>query len=142
MKIKLVLCLLLYRGIASCQIQWDKAADWTLYGYQGSRMFKIPLDSLSSFDTLHLNKDTVKSYLETTRILDSKNQGLWLGGYITTCKLDGKLRIIDFSNYGNFFYDEKSKTYYQLASSKSEGWNAYLQSSLLALARKSRVAAR
>jgi hypothetical protein len=99
-------------------------------------MFKIPIDSLGSFDSLKLNQDTVKSYLTTARILDPKDQGVWMGGYITTCELDGKPRKIDFSNYGNFFYDENSKTYYQLSESKSEDWNAYLQNCLLTLARK------
>jgi hypothetical protein len=136
MKIKIALCLLLSSVIASCQVHWEKASEWTLYGYQGSRMFKISLDSLNSFDTLKLNQDTVRSYLATTRILDSKDQGVWMGGYLTTCKLDGNLRKIDFSNYGNFFYDEKSKTYYQLSPSKSEAWNSYLQDCLLILARK------
>jgi hypothetical protein len=136
MKTQVFLCLLLSSAITSCQVHWEKASDWTLYGYQGSRMFKIPLDSLNSFDTLKLNHDTVASYLATTRTLDAKDQGIWMGGYITTCEWDGKPRKIDFSNYGNFFYDEKSKTYYQLAGSKSENWNAYLQNCLLTLARR------
>jgi hypothetical protein len=136
MKSQIILCLLLSSGIASCQIHWEKTSEWTLYGYQGSRMFKISLDSLKSFDTLKLNQDTVTSYLTNALVLDSKNQGVWMGGYITTCRLDGKLRKIAFSNYGNFFYDEKSKTYYQLSRSKSEAWNSYLQDCLLTLARK------
>jgi len=136
MKIQIVVCLLLSSALASCDVHWGKASDWTLYGYQGSRMFKIPLDSLNSYDTLKLNQDTVTSYLAATRTLDSKDQSIWMGGYITTCKLNGKLRKIDFSNYGNFFYDEKSKTYYQLSVTKSEDWNAYLQNCLLTLARK------
>ena len=136
MKIQIALCLMLSGAIASCQVHWKKASDWTLYGYQGSRMFKISLDSLHLYDTLKLNQDTVTSYLATTRILDSKNQGIWMGGYLTTCELNGKLRKIDFSNYGNFFYDEESNTYYQLSSSKSEAWNTYLQNCLLTLARK------
>jgi hypothetical protein len=136
MKTQIILCLLLSSGIASCQIHWEKASEWTLYAYQGSQMFKLPLDSLNSFDTLKLNQDTLMSYLATSRILDSKDQGVWMGGYITTCKLDGKLRKVDFSNYGNFFYDEKSKTYYQLSGSKSDAWNTYLQNCLLTLARK------
>jgi hypothetical protein len=136
MKIQIILYLLLSTVIASCQIHWEKASDWTLYGYQGSRMFKISLDSLNSFDTLKLNQDTVRSYLATTKILNPKDQGVWMGGYLTTCKLDGKLRKIDFSNYGNFFYDEKSKTYYELSGSNSEAWNKYMQVCLLTLARK------
>ena len=136
MKIQIILYLLFSTVIASCQIHWEKTSDWTLYGYQGSQMFKIPLDSLSSFDTLNLNQDTVTSYLTNSRILDSKDQGVWMGGYLTTCKLAGGLRKIDFSNYGNFFYDEKSKTYYQLSASKSDAWNSYLQNCLMTLARK------
>jgi hypothetical protein len=136
MKTQIILCLLLLSGIASGQIHWEKTSEWTLYGYQGSRMFKIPLDSLNSFDTLKLNQDTVSSYLKNASVLDSNDQGVWMGGYLTTCRLDGELRKIDFSNYGNFFYDENSKTYYQLSPSKSEDWNSYLQNCLLKLARK------
>lgn len=136
MKTKIILYLLLSSVIASCQIRWEKASEWTLYAYQGSRMFKIPMDSLNSFDTLKLNQDTVTSYLTDARILASKDKGVWMGGYLTTCKVGGELRKIDFSNYGNFFYDERSKTYYQLSPSKWEEWNSYLQDCLLQLAKK------
>ena len=136
MKIQLVICFLLSSMVTSCQVRWGQASEWTLYGYQGSQMFKIPLDSLNSFDTLKLNQDTVTAYFATTEILKSIDQGIWMGGYITTCKLDGKLRKIDFSNYGNFFYDEKSKTYYQLPAAKAESWISYLQDCLRTLARK------
>lgn len=134
MKFQIISCLLLSSVIGSCQVRWANTTNWTLYGYQGSRMFDIPVDSLNSFDTIVLSQDTVKSYLLSARIL--KEPAIWMGGYVTTCKIGGTLRKIEFSNYGNFFYDEKSKYYYQLAPQKIDGWLSYLQKSLITLAHR------
>lgn len=121
--------------ISSCQIHWGKASDWTIYGYQGSRMFKLSLDSLRSLDTLKMDQDSVNDYLTSAHTLKSE-PGVWMGGFITTCVLDGEIRKVDFSNYGNFFYDEKSRTYYELSTEKAEPWLSYIQNCLVTLAHK------
>jgi hypothetical protein len=126
--------MMLLSTLTSCQVHWTKTTDWTLYGYQGGRMFAIPADSLKSFDTITLNQDTVMSYLTSASI--QKEPGIWMGGYVTTCKINGTIRKIDFSNYGNFFYDEVSKNYYQLSPQKIDTWLSYLQSNLIALAHR------
>jgi hypothetical protein len=137
MSFKIFSCFLLSSVIASCQVHWSKTTDWTLYGYQGRRMFDIPVDSLNSFATLKLNQDTVISYLSSAEIL--KDPVIWMGGYVTTCKVNGEIRKIEFSNYGNFFYDDKSKSYYQLPSEKIETWLSYLQQSLITLAHRRKL---
>jgi hypothetical protein len=59
-----------------------------------------------------------------------------MGGYIATCKLDGSLRKVELSNYGGFFYDEKTKVYYQIPAAKSEDWLSYIQQNYLTLTKK------
>ncbi|HEV3411151.1 MAG TPA: hypothetical protein VG101_01680 [Puia sp.] len=122
--------------LTSCQVRWENATKWTLYGYQGSRLFKIPIDSLKMLDTVQLNQDSVTSYLSSAKVVHPKEPFLWMGGYVTTCSLNGHLRKVEFSNYGNFFYDENEKHYYQLSSEKAESWLAFVQNNLLTLARK------
>ena len=60
----------------------------------------------------------------------------WMGGYIATCKLDGTIRKVELSNYGGFFYDEKTRVYYQIPAIKSEDWLSYIQQNYLNLTRR------
>ena len=130
------LSVFLFSGIiSSCQVHWGDANDWTLYQYQGHRLFKISVDSLKSFNSRPLNLDSVTSYLSSADILRPKAPVSWMGGYLVTCKLNGEVRKIEFSNYGTFFFDEKYKTYYQLSANNAEAWNACLQNQYLSLVR-------
>jgi hypothetical protein len=129
-------CLLISVMTSSCQVHWGNASNWTLYGYSGSGMFKLSVDSLHSLDTINLNQDSVTSYLSGAMILHSKEPVLWMGGYLATCNLDGSIRKVEFTNYGNFFYDEKTKDYYQVPADKAEIWLSYLQDNFLTLARR------
>jgi hypothetical protein len=136
MKILIGSFLILSTTIASCQIRWDKATDWTIYRYQGHRLFKISLDSLTGYDSKSLNQDSVADYLDSVQIMASEGQITWMGGYIATCKLDGNIRKVELSNYGGFFFDEKTRKFYQISPDKSEAWTFYLQQCYLDLTRK------
>jgi len=123
--------------IASCQkLYWKDATNWTLYRYQGHRLFKIPLDSLQSYDHLSLDQDSILAFMDSVQLLNPKGAVAWMGGYIATCKLNGIVRKVEFSNYGGFFFDEKTRTYYTLPSEKTEDWITYLQQQYLSLTRK------
>lgn len=129
-------CLLLSATMASCQLQWKKSNEWTLIRYQGHRLFKIPLDSLKTYDSSPLNQDSMAIFLDTLNILHPEAPIAWMGGYIATCKLDGVIRKIEISNYGGFFFDDKTKTYYELPPNIRERWLDYLQQSYLDLTRR------
>jgi hypothetical protein len=136
MKFLIVSGILLSATVASCQLHWDKANDWTLYRYQGHRLFKIPLDSLNRYGSIVLNQDSMAVFLASVQTLRPKGPVAWMGGYIATCKLNGAVRKVELSNYGGFFYDEKTKAYYQIPAVKSEDWLSYIQECYLNLTRK------
>jgi hypothetical protein len=119
--------LLISTTVASCQMHWEKATNWTLYRYQGHRLFKIPLDSLKFYNSLPLNQDSIGIFVNSLGILHPEAPIEWMGGYIATCQINGALRKVELSNYGGFIFDEKSKTYYQLPPDKTERWISYLQ---------------
>jgi hypothetical protein len=136
MKFVICACLIVSSIISSCQVQWAKSSDWTLYAFEGNDPFKASRDSLNNLDTLILSQDSMDIYLVSAEISHPKAALIWMGGYIATCKLNGEIRKVEISNYGGFFYDEESKAYYHVASDKIESWNSYLQQSFLNLARK------
>jgi hypothetical protein len=136
MKTLIVISLLLSATVASCQLHWEKATDWVIYRYQGHQLFKIPLDSLNHFDTLELNHDSMTAFLTSVQVLHPETPIAWMGGYIATCKLNGSVRKVELSNYGGFFYDEKTKTYYKIASERSEDWVSFLEQCYLNLTRR------
>jgi hypothetical protein len=136
MKIIFTLGLILASMLTSCQIQWKRTSNWNLYRYQGHGLFKYPIDSLKYLDKLSMNQDSIQSYMASAQVLHPEGPVAWMGGYIATCTMDGELRKIELSNYGGFFYDEKTKTYYQVQSDLTELWVSYLQDCYLILTHK------
>jgi hypothetical protein len=136
MKLSLIVCLQFVVLLSCGQVQWNQSSDWTIYQSQASDIFKVPNDSLNSLDTLGLNKDTVESYLSSLELFHPKAPVAWMGGYIATCKIDGVRRKIDLSNYGGFFYDEKTNAFYRVSKDRIDSWVDYVQSSYLTLLKK------
>ncbi len=89
---------LLFVTLVSCgQVQWSQSSDWTIYQIQVHDIFKVPIDSLNSLDTLQLNKDTVESYLSSLESIQPKAPVAWMGlDILPHVKIDGirrKIRI-------------------------------------------------
>ena len=133
MKPLLITCILLSTVMASCQVHWQEASDWTMYSYQGYLALKLPADSLKQYKHLRMNQDSMMAFVTSAQRLARKDPFVWMGGYIATCNLDGTLRKIDLSSYGGFFYDEKSSTYYQMSPEKTDSWLSFLKNSYLIL---------
>ena len=138
MKSILFVVLLVSSLMASCQTHWDKASAWTLYSYQGRRIFRLPIDSLERYDNLYLNQDTMASLIKSSKIADTQAAHIWMGGYAATCKIDGTIRKVDISNYGGYFFDERTGVYYQLPPEKIEAWQTFLKDSYRTLVTKNR----
>jgi hypothetical protein len=136
MKLFLIVCLQFIVLLSCGQVQWNKSSDWTIYQTQAHDLFKVPIDSLNSLDTLRLDKDTVESYLSSLELMHPKGPVAWMGGYIATCKIDGVRRKIELSNYGGFFYDEKTNTFYRVSKDNIDSWVDYLQNSYLTLLKR------
>ena len=133
MKLCLIICLQFVVLLSCGQVQWDHSSDWIVYQTRARDIFKVPIDSLNSLDSLQLNKDTVESYLSSLELIHPKAPVAWMGGYIATCKIDGIRRKIELSNYGGFLYDEKTNTFYRVSKEKIDSWVDYLQNSYLTL---------
>ena len=136
MKNLFVISLLLSATVASCQLHWERGTNWKLYRYQGHRLFKIPIDSLSNYDNLVLNQDSMAVLLASVQNLHPDGPVSWMGGYIATCQLGSTIRKVEISNYGGFFYDEKTRAYYQISAAKSEDWLSYIQQNYLNLTKR------
>lgn len=75
-------------------------------------------------------------FLASVQTLHPQGPVSWMGGYIATCKLDGTIRKEELSNYGGFFFDEKTRAYYQIPAVKSEEWLSFIQQNYLNLTRR------
>ena len=136
MKLSLIVCFLLVMLLSCGQVQWNQSSDWTIYQSQADDIFKVPLESVNSLDSLQLNKDTLESYLLSLELIHPKAPVAWMGGYIATCKIGSIRRKIELSNYGGFFYDEKTNAFYRVSKDKIDSWVDYLQSSYLTLLKR------
>jgi len=114
------------------QIIWEKAETWKLYNV-GDRGLAVPWDSLGRCKSYELNVDSMRYFLDSASVLSRDIQPVWMGAFIATCTLSGESRKVDISYYAGFFYDEKSKCYYQIAKAKRNSWLNYLNSSLIAI---------
>jgi hypothetical protein len=127
---KLVLILLLCTINGDCfsqNLYWHKTENWKLYDVHDQKAFLYSLDTLRNFKSIGLDKDKMQMFLQNVTIIQKDNEPVWMGFYLATCKLqDGTTVKIDISMYGGFFYDEKSRTYYQLPSNLKDDWFNYL----------------
>lgn len=122
--------------VAAVQIDWTKATEWKLYTLQGHGAYNYSIDTLKSVENIPLDIDSVKFYLQDAQVLHPDGPIAWMGGNVVTCKLEGKMRKIDISNYGGFLYDEQSKAFYQIPLDKKEAWLSYIQNSYILLVRQ------
>ena len=108
--------------------EWGEATEWKLYDIHTNKAFAYNADTLHNFKSIQLDKDSMNTFLSNVSEILNDDGPVWMGFYVASCKLqDGILRKIDISVYGGFFYDEKSKTYFQLAKYFSNDWLNYLR---------------
>src|SRR4051812_28272779 len=97
------------------EIDWKSAKNWRLYNIRESAAFDYRLDTLKNFKSIPLDLDTMTGFLSEVAQWPKDKYSLWSGLYVATCELPkGDIRKIEISVYGGFFYDDRTKTYYQL----------------------------
>lgn len=136
MKSTLIASLLFSASFASCQVHWSQSSNWTLYQYDGNRVFTISVDSLKFLESSPMNEDSMAYFVKSAQFLNTTVPLAWMGGYIATCKVNGTVRKVEISRYGGYFYDEKTSAYYQLPMEKIDPWLAFVQDSYLKLVKK------
>jgi len=130
-----VSCLLFV--VSSCgQVQWSTATNWKLYRIEGHGLFKMQIDSLRNLGSAALSQDSVGFYLTGAEKLHPKEDLVWMGGYVATCNVGGKLKKVEISDYGGWFFEDATRTYYQIPAENSAKWNAYLQREYLSFMKK------
>src|ERR1700726_1670668 len=128
MKISYLFLILLSTGSCYSQdIEWQNTDSWKLYDIHDKKAFRYSPDTLQSFKSIVLDKNKMQAFLNNVTVIPKEDEPVWMGFYIATCKLkDGSKEVIYISMYGDFFYDIKTKTYYQLPSNLKDDWFNYL----------------
>jgi len=104
----LIIMIFLGNRIFSQEINWKETKNWRLYDIQDKRAFNYPIDSLSNFKSTPLNSDNMLPFLSNVSLIPIERTPLWMGFYVTTCQTkEDKIKKIEISIYGGFFYDEE-----------------------------------
>lgn len=107
------------------EAQWVSAKNWRLYEINNKRDYALPIDSLGKFKFMLLNLDTLNSFLELAEKWPKEKYSMWMGRYLCTCEIDGVKRKVDISVYGGFFFDEYTRTYFQIPKPMVDDWIGY-----------------
>jgi hypothetical protein len=128
MKISYLFLILFTTGTCFSQgIEWQNTVSWKLYDIHDNKAFRYSADTFQSFKSIALDKDKMQAFLHNVTVIPKEEQPVWMGFYIATCNLkDGSKEVIYISVYGGFFYDDKTKSYYQLPSNIKDDWFNYL----------------
>ncbi|MEO9210146.1 MAG: hypothetical protein ABI208_03560 [Ginsengibacter sp.] len=124
--ISVIISLCFITNCLSQSINWKDAKNWKLYSVRDGSAFRYSIDTLKNFESIDLDYDVMQSFLSNVIEWPKDKFSLWMGLYVVTCELPTKeVRKIEISVYGGFFYDEKTKTYFQLPESIKNDWLEY-----------------
>ena len=127
---KFIFSFITFLAIGTCfsqDINWKETKNWRLYDIHQSNAFDYKLDTLKNFESIALDQDTMQNFLSDVVKWPKDKTSLWMGLYVATCEFPNrKIRKIDISVYGGFFYDEMTRTYYQLPLATRNDWLEYL----------------
>jgi hypothetical protein len=118
--------LLLNTTLGNAQINWKETSDWKIYNPGRLNIFTLPIDSLAFLRSRSLQGDSVRQLLDSVKSLPRAIRPAWMGGFLITYVFHGEVRKLEISSYGGFFYDQGSKTYFQLPAEKKDRWFTYL----------------
>lgn len=108
-------------------ISWVNTKNWKLYYVHSRGGFAFSLDTLKNFQNVPLNQDSMGVFLKGVTEIPVDRTPVWMGYYVASCQLPDGLPIkIEISQYGRFFYEERTKRYFQLSENLQTDWLAYL----------------
>jgi len=114
---------------------WEGTKDWKLYKIQGNKAFRLKQDSLLYIESVPLNEDSLKTFLNSSGAWPKEKYSLWMGSYLASfADSAGLLHKVDISMYGGFFFDERTKTYFQVAADMKNDWLQFMSRSYEKLA--------
>lgn len=106
---------------------------WKLYDINAGNLFQYSIDTVKTFPCYELDDDSIHEYLAELSELSSDDPPRWMGAHIATYDMDGRMRKVEISLYGGFFYDEASKKHYQIPDNKIDDWLSYIRRSFMAI---------
>jgi hypothetical protein len=135
MKIVILILLILHLQLGFGQsVNWSQTKDWVIYDIHDDNAFNYSLDTLHHFKSNLLGDSIIHRYLKDGVAWPIDKSSLWMGLYVTTCQFeDGTIHKIDISVYGGFFFEEQSKSYYEVSSESRKQWLHYFHDCLAKL---------
>lgn len=117
--------------LSSCKSQekvnWGEAREWKLYKITDVHSFSISDKELKKRD--FFSADSLQNLLQDATPM-KKGNPVWKDFFITSCQVKGEFRKVILSNYGGFFYDAKTKNYYEIKEEDKKPLIAYLEGKL------------
>ena|SRR5450631_3664451 len=106
---------------------WENTKDWKLYDINRPDQFNISVDSLVHFRHVLLNSDSMINFVKSVSIISDLRRPVWMGFYVISYTIEnGAIEKIEAGQYGGYFYDEKTKKYYELPLEIRKDWLNYL----------------
>lgn len=127
-KLSFILFVLFASNSFSQTINWQPMHDWKVYDLRDKKGMRKPVDSLKYFRGNALDDDSVKYFFNSVAEIIHGDEPVWMGAIILSCiDTSGIFRKIDVSVYGGFFYDEKTRKYFQVRDDVKAEWLEYLE---------------
>jgi hypothetical protein len=134
MKLFLVILACITFHMSESQVIWKETKDWKIYNVSSRAMNKIGFDSLSKLKYYRLNPDTVQPFLSSVNAIPKDSTPLaWMGGVLATCSYNGKLRKVQISSYGGWFFDQETKSYFEVPLDQATEWYSYVSNCLVSI---------
>lgn len=134
MKLFLVILTSITFHIARSQVVWKATKDWKIYNVSSRSMIKIGPDSLVKLKSYQLNPDSVQSFIGAVNKIPKDSTPLaWMGGVLATCTYQGKIRKVQISSYGGWFFDQETKSYFEIPKDQAAEWYSYISTCLVSI---------
>ena len=122
----IILFALLIKGSSAQRIDWGNSNNWKIYRLKGHGIFSYSIDTLSNFKYYPLNEDSMRKFMQNASAVPKDSTPVWMGAYVASCLLKGKLVKVEISNYGGFFYCEADRCIYQIPIVLKNEWQDYI----------------
>ena len=114
-------------SISCQQVDWALSKHWKIYSIHSGNALGFSTDTLSRFKFVNLDDNEMRNFLSHVNLWPKDKYAVWMGLYVATYNIgDSSIRKIDISTYGGFFYDEGTKSYYELPVSIKDEWLTFL----------------
>ena len=109
-------------------VDWQKTRHWMIYNYFNFKALSLPFDSIKGYKTVSLDDDYLRGMLAGADTMRGVTKNImWMGLFTLSYQLDNETRKVEVSQYGGFFYDDKSKRYYQVDKEVQDEWLSYFE---------------